>query len=86
MEVNPIRPASPRHSKSGSYSGFKQFGVRAFKTFIQGGTGALMASGLLNKLDISVLESAAIGGFAALISFLNNWAAAAEQPKPVEKG
>jgi hypothetical protein len=51
--------------------------VKAFKTFIQGATAVLLA-GTLNLFDTSALEAAWTGGFAALISFANNWASAKE--------
>lgn len=51
--------------------------VKAFKTFIQGATAVLLA-GTLDLFDASALEAAVTGGFAALISFLNNWASAKE--------
>lgn len=60
---------------------WKSFGIRAFKTFIQGATGALLAGGLLEDLNVSVFQSAAVGGYAALVSFAHNWSSAAEQPK-----
>lgn len=60
---------------------WKSFGVRAFKTFLQGFFGTLTASGALSRFDASLFEAATIGGLAALTSFLHNWASAAEQPK-----
>jgi hypothetical protein len=51
--------------------------VRAFKTFIQGATAVLMATGA-GFFDAELWHAAATGGFAAVISLLNNWASAAE--------
>lgn len=59
---------------------WKSFGIRAFKTFIQGATAVLLANAL-NIFDASALEAAVTGGFGAIVSFLNNWASAAEAPK-----
>lgn len=59
---------------------WKAFGIRAFKTFVQGATAVLLANAL-NIFDASALEAAVTGGFGAIVSFLNNWASAAEAPK-----
>lgn len=59
---------------------WKAFGIRAFKTFIQGATAVLLANAL-DIFDASAWEAAITGGFGAIVSFLNNWSSAAEAPK-----
>lgn len=61
-------------------TGWRDFGVRAAKTFVQGVTGTLLASGITPTLDASIIEAALIGGLAAVVSLLNNWASAIETP------
>lgn len=59
---------------------WKSFGIRAVKTWVQGATAVLLASSA-GMFDATVLEAAMVGGFAAVVSLLNNWASAAEAPK-----
>jgi hypothetical protein len=59
---------------------WKSFGIRAFKTFVQGATAVLLANAL-DIFDATAVEAAFTGGFGALVSFVNNWASAAEAPK-----
>lgn len=78
IDPSPVRLESePVMSTKESW---KAFGIRAFKTFIQGATAVLLANAL-DIFDATAWEAAITGGFGAIVSFLNNWSSAAEAPK-----
>lgn len=86
VRVNELmKPDAPKAVESevvmSSRESWKSFGIKAFKTFLQGFFGTLTASGALTTFDASLLEAASIGGLAAVASFLQNWSSAAEAPK-----